>query len=230
MRIHDQFVNSRALPNTARSQLAKAALILATCCPLVCFAAEPEQQQPPVPSVEVAAPAAQQSAAAESDVPKAAMTAAVADGITTGLALAGGAVEMNPLVPTSPLGLIGLTGAKIMLVKYANTLPEDEKRTVLKTSTGLWSGAAMNNLMVLLGAPPPIPLFAGAIMGVMAWRHADNKYVEEDRIAALQAARKHISAADLPPAFVPSLLPAVAEALMLEDAAQAATKNSFVQQ
>lgn len=215
--------------NTARQPLAKAGVAALCCLSLHCLAAEPEQVLQHMPAVNVAATAPQPP---ESDVyvPKVAMSAAIADGVTTGIALAGGAVEMNPMVPTSPLGLIGLTGAKIMLVKYANTLPEQEKRTVLKTTTGLWGGAAANNLLVLLGAPPPIPLFAGAVIGVMAWRHADKQYAETDRLAALQAARTHIGAAELPAVSVPELSPAFAEALMLDANAAAGTGEAVVLQ
>jgi len=271
MKINAKPVHSHAMADSARRQLATAALAMLACSPMICSAAEPDPALQGVHAmveaivdtkaasqletrletgletrldtkaeasadaqvatkVEVPAPAQQQLALPESDVPKAAMAAAVADGITTGLALAGGAVEMNPLVPTSPLGLIGLTGAKIFLVNYAKSLPEDEKRVVLKTTTGLWGGAAMNNLMVLLGAPPPIPLFAGAIMGVMAWRRADLAYAEEDRVAALRSARIPIAASHLPVLSMPALLPSAADALALDAAARVAVSLALVQQ
>lgn len=228
MRILAGLFTFHAVFNTARKPLAKAAVAALCCLSLHCVAAEPGQVLQQMPAVNVAATAPQPP---ESDVyvPKVAMSAAIADGVTTGIALAGGAVEMNPMVPTSPLGLIGLTGAKIMLVNYASTLPEQEKRTVLKTTTGLWGGAAANNLLVLLGAPPPIPLFAGAVIGVMAWRHADKKYAESDRLAALQAARKHIGATELPAVTVPVLSPAFAEVLVLDEATAGANEAVVLQ-
>ncbi|BDT58839.1 hypothetical protein MasN3_23330 [Massilia varians] len=110
-----------------------------------------------------------------------AMQAAVADGLSTGLALSAGALEMNPLVPTSPAGLIVLTGAKIGLVKYADRLPEDEKRTLIKTSSSLWTGAAVNNLMVLLSAPSPAAIAAGIVAGVLWWQHSVRVHERVDR-------------------------------------------------
>lgn len=112
---------------------------------------------------------------------KNAMQAAVADGVTTGLALSAGALEMNPLISTSPAGLLALTGAKIGLVKYAERLPEEEKRAIIKTSTSLWTGAAVNNLMVLLSAPPPVAIAAGVMAGVLWWRHSTRVYEGADR-------------------------------------------------
>ena len=112
---------------------------------------------------------------------KNAMHAAMADGITTGFALSAGALEMNPLVPTSPAGLIVLTGAKLGLVKLADELPEDEKRMVIKSSGAVWTGAAVNNLMVLLSTPTPIAIAAGVVAGVLWWRHSNRVYERADR-------------------------------------------------
>lgn len=120
---------------------------------------------------------------------KNAMGAAVADGITTGLAVSSGALEMNPLISTSPAGLLVLTGAKIALVKYADRLPEDEKRTVIKSSSSLWTGAAVNNLMVLLSVPTPAAIAAGVVAGVLWWQHSTRVYERADRqIAARREA------------------------------------------
>ena len=118
---------------------------------------------------------------------KNAMHAAVADGISTGLALSAGAMEMNPLISTSPIGLIALTGAKIGLVKFADRLPEPQKRLVIKTSSSVWGGAAVNNLMVALAAPTPVAVVAGVVAGVLWWRHSTRVYERADReIAARQ--------------------------------------------
>ena len=112
---------------------------------------------------------------------KNAMQAAVVDGVSTGLALSSGAVEMNPLISTSPVGLIALTGAKIGLVKYADRLPEPQKRVVIKTSSSVWGGAAVNNLMVLMSAPSPLAIAAGVTAGVLWWRHSTRVYEGADR-------------------------------------------------
>lgn len=118
-----------------------------------------------------------------------AITAAVADGVTTGVGLSiGSAVEMNPLISTSPLGLVAMTGMKIGLVKYADTLPEEDKRTVMKASSAVWGGAAVNNLLVLFAAPGPWSIIAGFLAGIATWMHMDEQYLEQDRVAALRAA------------------------------------------
>lgn len=134
-------------------------------------------------------PAPQATGAAIGDGSETAYTAAVADGITTGIGLSAGAAEMNPLISPSPLGIVAMTGLKIGLIKYAETLPEEDKRTALKTGSAIWSGAAVNNLLVLAAAPTPLSIIAGIAMGVATWMHMDNQYQEQDRIAALRAAQ-----------------------------------------
>jgi hypothetical protein len=120
---------------------------------------------------------------------KNAMHAAAADGVSTGLALSAGAVETNSLISTSPVGLIALTGAKIGLVKFADRLPENDKRLVIKTSSSVWGGAAVNNLLVLMAAPTPLAIAAGVVAGVLWWRHSTMVYERADReIAARQPA------------------------------------------
>lgn len=116
------------------------------------------------------------------------VTAAVADGVTTIVALSSGAVEVNPLVFASPVGVVAATGMKYGLVKYAETLPEQEKRTTLKTATALWGGAAVNNLFVLLAAPPPLAVIAGVVGGIMAWNHMGSRYQQEDELIAAHSA------------------------------------------
>lgn len=109
-----------------------------------------------------------------------AIAAAVADGLTTNLALSTGAIETNSLISSSPIGLVMLTGMKIGWVKFSGTLSEPEKRTALKSSSALWGGAAINNMAVYLAAPPPVPIIAGILMGIVTWLNIGNKYAEED--------------------------------------------------
>jgi hypothetical protein len=113
-----------------------------------------------------------------------AVVAAMADGVTTGIALSSGALEMNPAISTTPLGLVALTTGKILLVKYADNLPKEEKRLVIKTSSAAWGGAAFNNLMVLMAAPPPIPIIAGILVGFATWKYVENEYEQQDQALA----------------------------------------------
>jgi hypothetical protein len=166
----------------------KMSLALVTSFPLMCYAAE--VCDPAVVVVEGEKPPAVEQQSTPPRPPNGAsiaMKAAVADGVTTGFAIASGAVEMNPLVSPTPLGLVALTGVKIAVVKYADRMPEDQKRTVMKTSSAVWGGAAVNNLMVLVAAPPPLPIIAGLAMAYLGWRHMTRGYEEYDRIVAAQA-------------------------------------------
>lgn len=165
----------------------KVGIALVTCFPLLCSASGECTEG--VPRIDAAVPASSQ-VIVRADRPwqdEPAVKAAVADGVTTGVALAAGAVEMNPLVNPSPLGLVALTAAKVGLVRYAADLPEGEKRMVMKTTTAAWGGAAVNNLMVLVAAPPPFPLLAGLAMAVISWHRMAHDYDEQDRIAAATA-------------------------------------------
>jgi hypothetical protein len=167
--------------------LARSAAILLFVTPglFACATVAPEAQHSP----EAVATPEQQLDRIDNNAVK----AAVADGVSTGLALSAGAIEMNPLISTSPIGLIALTGAKIGLVKYAETLPEQQKRLVIKTSTAIWGGAAVNNLMVLMAAPTPLAVIAGVLVGVISWRHTSNAYEAVDRAIA---AREQASPVD----------------------------------
>jgi hypothetical protein len=186
----------------------KTGLALLACVPLICQAGEPcspgvgdktiageQQMTPPTPP----------------NVAKLAMGAAVADGVSTGFALASGAVEANPLVSPTPLGLLALTGVKVAVVNYANRLPEDQKRTALKTSTAVWGGAAVNNLLVLAAVSPPFPIIAGLVMGYLGWRQMSQRYEEYDRVVALQAKQHSVNtltACNSEPAPAPAQVPA----------------------
>ena len=168
----------------------KVGIALITCLPLMCSASgqcvegSARADVPPVSASSLVVIRAERPWQAEP-----AVKAAIADGVTTGVALAAGAVEMNPLVNPSPLGLVVLTAAKIGLVKYAADLPENDKRLVMKSTTAAWGGAALNNLLVLVAAPPPFPLLAGLAMAVIGWRQMTRDYDEQDRITAVQASQ-----------------------------------------
>jgi hypothetical protein len=185
------------------------------CFPLVCVAFQSEEPRagilnaavaqdsesgkPPAPAVPLAT---EDAASSPLDVtnmepysdqlPKVrnnAIAAALADGVSTKLALSAGALEANPVAVSFPMGLVALTGAKILVALYADKLPEKEKRFVIKTSSSAWGGAAVNNVLVLMAAPPPIPIVAGILMGIFVWHHTARGYDERDRLAALQNAK-----------------------------------------
>ena len=91
--------------------------------------------------------------------------AAIADGITTQLALSAGASEMNPLLgsnPSLPL-VLGGTALKVWLSEY---MKDDEDAQ--KIITGIWAGAAGNNLAVIAGVGNPVLI--GIAVGIYFWK------------------------------------------------------------
>lgn len=104
--------------------------------------------------------------------------AAVADGVSTHIALSGAAHESNPLVNPSIGGLVLLTAAKVGLVQYANTLPEKPRAIVLQTTSALWGGAAVNNLMLGV-AGGAWPLAVGVAAGYWFWVHEGDVLARE---------------------------------------------------
>ena len=162
-------------------------------------AAEQDREKSPLEKeMELAKMSQESTPAAVSDTPgiflpedepvmkpeDAAVTAAVADGVTTILAVSAGGIEMNPLISASPAGVIAVTGVKYGLVKFAASLPEHERRTTLKTSAALWGGAAVNNMLIFLAAPQPLAIIAALITGFLTWGHMESRYKEEDQLIA----------------------------------------------
>ena len=98
-----------------------------------------------------------------------ALDGAVADGVTTAVGLAAGAVELNPLGPVLGIGM------KVVLFQYAKSLPESERPRVYAAAASLWQGAAANNLCVAAsllsgGSFAPVCLAVGVAWGVKKWR------------------------------------------------------------
>lgn len=101
-----------------------------------------------------------------------ARTVAVADGLSTYLALSAGAQELNPMANGSPGGLLVLTGLKFGLVQVleSSNMPEEKKRGVLRTLSAMWGAASVNNLLIAGAVNPPAALALGIISGVWWWR------------------------------------------------------------
>lgn len=100
-----------------------------------------------------------------------AANAALADLGTTGVGLALGAAEANPLaILTLPI--------KYGLLKYAEKMPDGDKQEMQSTLAAIWSGASVNNVCVILsiltaGTFAPGCIFAGVAFGVSRW-HASS--------------------------------------------------------
>ena len=93
--------------------------------------------------------------------------AAAADVATTGIGLALGAAEANPI------GLLTLP-AKLAAIQHAESLPTGEREYALSVISSMWTGAAANNLCVVAailsgGAFAPACLIIGAAVGMQRW-------------------------------------------------------------
>ena len=92
---------------------------------------------------------------------------AAADVVTTGVGLALGAAEANPL----GLALIPL---KLIALDYAGRLPDGEKQTVQSAVGSFWLGAAANNICVIFsllsgGTFAPLCAAAGVAVALQRW-------------------------------------------------------------
>lgn len=98
--------------------------------------------------------------------------AAWADGLSTVLALSQGAVERNPLIGSSPAGLLAVTGVKLGLVEWVDRsgMTAEQRHSMLSALAALWGGASINNLLVLLSAQPAVAVLAGVAGGLWMWR------------------------------------------------------------
>lgn len=128
--------------------------------------------------------------------------AAVADGVSTLGALANGAVEKNPLLPSSPVGIIATTAMKVGLTRWADTLPDEQRATFLTSFRSFFGGAAVNNLLVLASAANPVAMLGGILTGGYLWQ--DSKKTFEAEAVAKAEARKAQALAQAQPNNAPA--------------------------
>lgn len=113
-------------------------------------------------------------AAQAQDMQAQARHAAVADGVTTAIGLAAGAMEANPLGPVLAIGM------KTLAFRYAESLPDTERPTVYATVTSLWQGAAANNICVTAailtgGTFAPACIAIGAAWAYKTWKDTEHE-------------------------------------------------------
>jgi hypothetical protein len=87
--------------------------------------------------------------------------AAVADTVTTAVALSRGAVETNPM------GFAGATALKVAILANRDKMEPETREAVEHAGTAIWGGAAVNNLAVILGSAAAAPL--GVLAGIILW-------------------------------------------------------------
>jgi ABC-type spermidine/putrescine transport system permease subunit II len=152
--------------------------------------------------------------------PKAtAQAAAVADSVSTYLALAGGATELNPLVNTSPIGLVALVGAKLMLVEYSDKMPPEKRAKAMQIYSTFWGGASASNLMLAASVAPPVALAVGLATAYYLWKHHEEQQAKAQQATVLAQTEASSKAA------APVVVMVVADASSQADQPQALNAN-----
>lgn len=117
--------------------------------------------------------------------------AAVADSVSTHIAIASGGVEQNGLVNTSPAGLVALAAVKLGVLQIVDNLPEQERAMGLKTSAALWTGVSVNNILVAVSAGGAVPVVAALAAGYWMWGHTAER-LEAERAAKLALSNEQV--------------------------------------
>ena len=89
--------------------------------------------------------------------------AAMADTATTAIALAQGNSEMNPV------GFAGTIVFKIIYFLNRDKLSDDDKKKANHIATSVWSGATLNNLIVIFGGATGVAIPIGIIGGTVVY-------------------------------------------------------------
>jgi len=71
------------------------------------------------------------------------------------------------LVETNPLGVVGSTVLKAVALAYTEDWSKEKQQEFSNKAGAFWSGAAVNNVMVILGAATPISIIIGVISGIV---------------------------------------------------------------
>lgn len=95
--------------------------------------------------------------------------AALADNVTTAVALEQGLPELNPL------GFPATVIIKIFVVEWARTQPQQDRQFVERTATALWSGAAVNNFVLIIGGGSLLSPAVGVVTAAILWQRSADK-------------------------------------------------------
>ncbi len=71
------------------------------------------------------------------------------------------------LVETNPLGFVGITVLKAVALAYTEDLPKEKQQEFNNKAGAVWSAAAVNNVMVILGVSNPVAMIIGVISGIV---------------------------------------------------------------
>ena len=95
--------------------------------------------------------------------------AALADNVSTAIALDQGLPEVNPL------GFPATVVIKILVIEWAKTQPETDRRFVETAATALWTGAAVNNFVLIIGGGSLLSPVVGVATAAVLWHKGSNK-------------------------------------------------------
>lgn len=119
--------------------------------------------------------ASTQAHAVCTNTPESYIAASSADAVTTYAGLSVGLVETNPLGP-----VISVAG-KGVLYWYAKDMPEHERMRIHHGGTSVFTGAAVNNALLFLGAASGVSIVAGLVTGIVAFNN-DNTACGQPRV------------------------------------------------
>jgi hypothetical protein len=71
------------------------------------------------------------------------------------------------LIETNPLGVVGSTVLKAVALAYTEDWPKEKQQEFGNKAGAVWSGAAINNVMVILGVLNPVAIIIGVISGIV---------------------------------------------------------------
>lgn len=128
-----------------------------------------------------------------------ARTGAVADGVSSVVGVATGAIAVNPLLPLADLGV------KAASLRYAEGLPETERPGAYAFAAATWQGGAATNVCATAsalsgGVLVPACVAVGMAWGLKTW----NESARERRLAErCDVLRTFVGKPNLPCAFMP---------------------------
>jgi hypothetical protein len=128
-----------------------------------------------------------------------ARTGAVADGVSSVLGVATGAIAVNPLFPLADLGV------KAATLQYAERLPETERPGAYAFAAATWQGGAATNACATASALSGGSLLPACVAVGMAWGLKTwNESARERRLAErCDVLRTFVGKPNLPCAFMP---------------------------
>lgn len=112
-----------------------------------------------------------------------AQTMAIGDSLSTGLGLAAGAAEANPLVNTSPLGLVALAGMKLLMLNHIDQYPDERRVPLQRKMSSFWGGLSANNLLLAAGATGGLAVPAGILAGYLIYNSEKFEQAEAQALA-----------------------------------------------